>query len=398
MVRGEGVTLTDSSGKTYTDLISSWWCCALGHSHPAIVEAIVEQAHQLQHSILGNLSHAGAENLAQKIAHLMPSPERHVFFAADGCSAVEAAMKMAIQYWDNIGRKGKYKFMSMDQSYHGDSLGALSVGFVDHFHRPFRHAVPRQITLPFPIPTEQDPAGFSEAERLIGQHSHECAAVIVEPLCQGAAGMRMYPAAYLKRLSECCKTHDLLLISDEIAMGFGHTGEMFAFHHAGIDPDIITIGKALTAGYLPASAAVVKDAVYQTFADHPNDHTFYHGNTFAGNPLACAAAVKALDIYEEIDIVSIARHMGANLEDIFKPFREIAMVKDVRHLGMIAVIEIDEKASDKVHAIRQDMLEAGYLIRPLGNVFYFMPPYIISNACLQEAGELLLKTVKKHIS
>ena len=293
IVRGEGIYLFDDQGHRYLDAISSWWACALGHGHPRIVAAIQKQAAELQHSILGNLSHPRAVELAAKLAGLMPTPDRHVLFSSDGASAVEAALKISLQYWHNVGRPEKQRFAALEESYHGDTLGAVAVGYLDHFHKPFNSVV-------FPAfrasPQSDGLAGVAD---MITKHADELAAVIVEPLCQGAAGMKMYPADYLRQLGELCRNQNMLLIVDEIATGFGRTGRMFAFEHAGIDPDIVCVGKALSGGYLPISAAIVKDDIYQTFSDKPADHTFYHGHTFCGNPIAAAAAMEALTLYEQ---------------------------------------------------------------------------------------------------
>jgi len=321
MVRGEGIYLFDDKGNKYVDIVSSWWACALGHSHPKVVEAIQKQAGTLQHSITGSLTHPGVLKLANKLASLMPTPERHSIFASDGCSAVEAALKVAIQYWYNVGNPDKTWVIGMDQGYHGDSMGALGAGFVDDFHKPFERAVSHPAKLPFPVPTESDPNGFEPSRTVIEKHANKLAAVIVEPLCLGSAGMKIYSAGYLKQLADCCVDNDVLLIIDEVAMGFGRTGKRFAFNHAEIDPDLVCIGKALTAGYMPLSACIVKDKIYNTFSDDGEDHTFYHGNTFAGHPIGCAAALTALDIYEAEGTVERGAEMAKKMKQWMLPWR-----------------------------------------------------------------------------
>ncbi len=396
IVRGDGIYLIDDQGQRYADVVSSWWACALGHSHPEVVKAIQEQAGVLQHSIIGSMTHPNVLALADRLANMMPTPDRHTVFASDGCSAVEAALKIAVQYWYNIGRPEKNWLIGMDQGYHGDSLGALSVGFVDGFHEPYRQTVKHPAKLPFPVPTDNDPDGFLPSRKVIEQHADKLAAVIVEPLCLGSAGMKIYSAGYLKKLADCCAAHDVLLIIDEVAMGFGRTGKRFAFNHAGIDPDMVCVGKALTAGYMPLSACIVKDALYDTFSDGgPTDCTFYHGNTFAGHPIGCAAALAALDIYEAEDTVKRAAGMADKMKQWMLPMAEMECVKELRFLGMIGVVELKPEAKPQIVKIKQSLKEQGYLFRPLGTMFYLMPPLVITADELRAAIYALQQTIEE---
>ncbi len=389
MVRGEGVYLFDDQGKRYVDIVSSWWACALGHSHPKVVEAIQKQAGELQHSITGGLTHPNVLAVAERLAGLMPTPDRHSVFASDGCSAVEAALKVAIQYWYNTDHPDKCWIIGMDQGYHGDSLGALGAGFVDGFHKPFERAVPHHAKLPFPVPTDPDPDGFEPSRAVIEKFADNLAAIIVEPLCLGSAGMKIYPAGYLKQLADCCAENDVLLIIDEVAMGFGRTGKRFAFNHAGIDPDIVCVGKALTAGYMPLSAAVIKDEIYNTFSDEGEDHTFYHGNTFAGHPIGCAAALAALDIYEAEGTVERGAEMAEKMKQWMLPMAEMDCVKELRFLGMIGVVELNPETKPLITQIKQSLYKLGYLFRPLGTMFYLMPPLVITDEELKDAIDAL---------
>lgn len=389
IVRGEGIYLFDDQGRRFVDVVSSWWACALGHGHPAVVAAIQQQAAVLQHSITGSLTHPKVLALADRLARLMPTPERHCVFASDGCSAVEAALKIAIQYHYNIGRPEKCRIIGMDQGYHGDSLGALGAGFVDGFHKPFERAVPHYAKLPFPVPSAADPDGFEPSRAVMEQHADQLAAVIVEPLCLGSAGMKIYPAGYLKKLADCCEAHRVLLIVDEIAMGFGRTGKRFAFNHAGIDPDLVCVGKALTAGFMPLSACIVKDEIYNTFSDAPADHTFYHGNTFAGHPIGCAAALAALDVYEAEDTVARSAALAEQMQQWMRPMAELACVQELRFLGLIGVVELKPEYKPQVAAVKRKLFEQGYLFRPLGTVFYLMPPLLISGQALKAAVDAL---------
>ncbi len=396
MVRGEGIYLFDDHGNQYVDIVSSWWACPLGHSHPKVVQAIQDQATVLQHSITGSMTHPKVLELADRLAKLMPTPERHSVFASDGCSAVEASLKIAVQYWYHLGRPEKNWLIGMEQGYHGDSLGALSVGFVDGFHKPFEKTVSHPAKLPFPYPADDDPDGFLPSQRVIEKHAEKLAAVIVEPLCLGSAGMQIYSAGYLKKLADCCAANDVLLIVDEVAMGFGRTGKRFAFNHAGIDPDIVCIGKALTAGYMPLSASIVKDTIYNTFSDEgEKDCTFYHGNTYAGHPIGCAAALAALDIYETENTVKRAADMAATMKQWMLPMAEMECVKELRFLGMIGVVELKPETKPKIAQIKQSLWEQGYLFRPLGTMFYLMPPLVISDDELRAAIYALQQTIEE---
>ncbi|NVM22635.1 MAG: adenosylmethionine--8-amino-7-oxononanoate transaminase [Desulfobacterales bacterium] len=401
ITKGEGVYLFDAEGNKYLDAISSWWACNLGHSHPRLVEAIIRQARELQHSILGNLSHPRAIELAEELVGLFPDP-RHVLFASDGASAAEAALKIAIQYWHNLGHGERNRFASLEDAYHGDTLGAVSVGYLEGFHLPFK-------PLLFPAYRGESPycgrckhgkepascsqECFDSMLAVFDEHADELAAVILEPLCQGAAGMRIYPPEYLRLLDKLCKEKDVLLIVDEIAVGFGRTGKMFAFQHAGIDPDIICLGKSLSGGYLPISATVVKDKIFETFGDQPEDRTFYHGHTFSGNPIASAAALETLRIYERERIVEQAEQKGRLLKDQMAPLSDLPHVVDVRCLGMIGAAELDDEPRWP-QQIRERLLGEGILVRPLGNVVYLMPPLITSGDILNRTVEAFCNAVE----
>lgn len=384
MTRGQGIYLFDSDGHRYLDAVSSWWACNLGHGHPRLVEAIRRQAGVLQHSILGNLSHPTAIELAERISALFKT-RRRVFFASDGACAVEAALKIAVQYWHNLGHPERHQFVSLENAYHGDTLGAVAVGYMPQFHAAFA-------PLLFPVHQAASPCCgtcdwgkapdscaqecFKSMQDIIESHAAEIAAVIIEPLCQAAAGMRIYSAEYLGKLAALCQKHNVLLIADEIAVGFGRTGRMFAFEHAGIEPDIVCLGKGLSGGYLPISATVVKEAIYETFRDQPRDHTFYHGHTFAGNPVAAAVALETLQVYEDEQIVQRAGGLGSLLQKQMSVFGDCPGVRNVRCLGMIAAVELDGGRPSSAQAIRAALLKKGILIRPLGDVVYLMPPLI----------------------
>lgn len=381
IVRGEGIYLFDDQGNRYVDVVSSWWACSLGHSHPRIVAAMQRQAEVLQHSILGNLSHPPALELAEKLAGLMPTPDRHVLFASDGASSVEAALKIALQYAHQTGHTKRTHFVSMKEAYHGDTLGAVGVGYLDQFHHLLRPALNEAWRLDIPRcngcmdPSCSAPC-FDGVHTFLKERADTIAGVIVEPLCLGAGGMIMYGPTYLRRLADTCQALRIPLIVDEIAMGFGRTGRMFAFEHAGIDPDMVCVGKALTAGYAPMSAVIVRDDLYDTFADTPDDHTFYHGHTWSGNPIAAAAALEALRIYEEDDMVSRAVESGLQLAEAFMRLKTLEVVEEVRCLGLIGVVELraDNGKPPRARRVQYALQKRGYLLRPLGNAIYLMPP------------------------
>lgn len=388
ITRGEGIHLFDETGRAYVDAISSWWACALGHAHPRLAAAIARQAAILPHSILGNLSHRPALELAEALCGLMPTPDRHVHFASDGASAVEAALKIAVQYGHNTGRPGRRGLVSLEGAYHGDTLGAMAVGYQSGFHAPFRELLFHPFRLPVPAAAGQDEDCLRVAGDWIGRHAEETAAVIVEPLCQGAAGMRMYSARFLREIAGLCRRHEILLIADEVAMGFGRTGRWFAFEHAGIDPDLVCVGKALSGGTLPISAVIVRDSIYRTFSDPQADRTFYHGHTFAGNPIACAAALEALRIYREDGLIERAAHLGEQLRNGMQPLSGLPSVQEVRTLGLIGAVELkpdpEPVETTRPARVREALLRRGVLARPLGNVIYLMPPLILTEGELRQ--------------
>lgn len=381
IVRGEGIRLIDDRERRFVDAIASWWCCSLGHGHPRLVAALRRQAGLLQHSILGNLAHPGAARLARELSSLLPTSQRKVLFASDGASAVEQAIKIAIQVRHNTGQPGRGRFACLADGYHGDTLGAMSMGYLDDFHRPFKRHLLDADRIPFPASGE-----FDATRSFLEPRSAEYTAVIVEPLVQGAAGMRMYPAAWLARLSEWCSARDVLLIVDEIATGFGRTGTMFAFEQAHIDPDIVCVGKALSGGYLPISATIVRDTLFETFDDA---HTLQHGHTFCGNPLAAAVALEALAVYRDEHVIEQVAAKAARLRDRWHALADAPGVSNVRTLGLIAALDLapsgrDAQGLTRPHRIRVKLMADGVLLRPLGNVLYLMPPLTITDAELDD--------------
>lgn len=406
IVRGEGLYLVDEAGRRYLDAVASWWAVSLGHGHPRLIEALVRQAGELQHSILGNLSHPGAAALAAQLSERCGG-RRHVLFAGDGASAVEAALKIAIQFAYNEGRPECHEIVSLKEGYHGDTLGALSVGYLESFHRPFA-------AFRFPVHQAEAPCCGTCAtgespdtcaltclesfRRVLEERRARVAAVIVEPLCQGAAGMRMYSPRCLAEMARLTQEAGALLIVDEIAMGFGRTGTMWAHSQAKIDPDIVCLGKALTGGYLPMSATVVRDTIYRTFADAPVDHTLYHGHTFTGNPLCAAVALEALAIYDEAQIPAQVHARAPELAAVLAPLRSLSPVRDVRCLGLIGAVEFkdtDGQGTLRARRVREALLARQILVRPLGPVVYLMPPLVIDRGTLHALAAALAAAVRE---
>ncbi len=399
--RAEGTYLYDTAGRALLDGIASWWCVSLGHSHPRIVEAIRRQAGLLSHCILGGMSHPRAIELAERLAAITPGDLGHAFFACDGASAVEAALKIAIQYWANRGQGGRGRFIALANGYHGDTLGCVGVGYVDGFHEPFRDVVRPSLRATSPhcldcpmgkSPESCDVECFESMRSLIETHHEQTAAVIVEPLCQGAGGIRMYPAEYLRRLRRCCDERDLLMIADEIAVGFGRTGTMFACEQGPVTPDLMTIGKALTGGHMPMSAVLATDAVYDAFRSSPGcDRTFYHSHTFGGNPIAAAAALAALDIYETESIVESCRPRITQLAGGIAEVGKALGGAPCRSLGMIAVVELPDAlgGAPRARSMAARAIELGLFIRPLGRCVYLWPPLTTSESELARMLEIL---------
>lgn len=390
VVSAEGSWLTLADGARVFDGISSWWCVNLGHRRPELVAALARQAGQLDHSILGHLAHPPALELASHLAHLMPSPDRHVMFGSDGSAAVEASLKIAVQYFHNIGQPGRTGFVTLREPYHGDTLGAVSVGYMEGFHRAFKPLL--FPTYPASVPGVSD--GGESMEDVLRLRGNSIAAVIVEPLLQGTAGMRMHSPEALRRITDLCREAGALLICDEIATGFYRTGSRFAFEQAGIDPDIVLMGKGLTGGVFPLSAAVVRDAVYRSFTDIGDaDRTFWHGHTYTGHPVGCAVALAALDVYDRVDAPALARRAAEIFREELAPLAQRPDVRDVRVLGMVAAVELRDLDPNRMARLRRTCLHAGLYLRPLGPVVYLFPPLTTSEQDLRWACSVLRETV-----
>jgi adenosylmethionine-8-amino-7-oxononanoate aminotransferase len=395
---GEGCELVDTEGNRYLDGVASLWCNVHGHRHPRLDAALAEQAGRLAHATMLGLANVPATVLARRLVEIAPERLTRVFYAGDGASAVEIALKMAFQYWALRGVGGRTKFLRLGEAYHGDTVGAVSVGGIDVFHRIFGPLTFDTVLAPSPNAYRRPP-GRSRAEceeertvameRLVADHAGELAAVIVEPLIQAAAGMLTAPPGYLRRVREACDRHRVLLIVDEVATGFGRTGRMLACEAEGVQPDLMTLGKGLTGGYLPLSAVLVSDEVFEAFLGT----TFFHGHTFTGNPLSAAVALASLEVFEEEGTIAGLRSKIALLERLLAELvRPLAAVGDVRQCGMMVGIELvadrataaplppERRTGDRVCELA---LERGVIMRPLGDVVVLMPPLAISEAQIE---------------
>ncbi len=406
ITHAQGIYLYGDDGRAYLDAVSSWWACSLGHGQPDVVKAIQDQSASLQHSILGHLVHPPAAKLGSRLAGLFRDTNRHVLFASDGASAVEAALKIAVQYWTNVGQPQRTGFASLVDAYHGDTIGAVSVGYMEGFHhalKPLMFDVARAEApccvscIHGQTPEHCNLDCFASMRRILQERAQTLAAVIIEPLCQGAAGMRIYSPRYLTALAEECRRKNILLIVDEIAMGFGRTGKMFAFEHAGIDPDIVCVGKALSAGYLPISATIVRDPIYESFSDRAAENTLQHGHTFTGNPICAAAALATLDVYERDHIVTRAHATGLILAAELAALGNIPGVSHIRTLGMIGAFELGPdrgSGTAKARQVRQVLQDRGILLRPLGNVIYLMPPLTTPDDVIRNTVQALAEAIQ----
>jgi adenosylmethionine-8-amino-7-oxononanoate aminotransferase len=396
--RGEGVWLEDFEGKRYLDAVSSWWVNLFGHANPRINAALHDQLNRLEHVIFAGFTHEPAIRLSEQLVALTPPGLTRCFFADNGSAAVEVAIKMSFHYWRNQGKPGKTRFITLANSYHGETLGALAVGNVDLYKSLYKPLLMEVLTAPSPDCYVRDPdvsweqhslEMFDGMERMLEEHADEVAAVIVEPLVQCASGMRMYHAAYLTRLREACDRHGVHLIADEIAVGFGRTGTMFACEQAGISPDFMCLSKGLTGGYLPLSVVVTTDDVYAAFYDdYAKQTAFLHSHSYTGNPLACAAALATLDIFAADNIIernrTTAAYLGRRADDALVNHPHVT---EVRQCGMIVAVEFaKDKRSREAYPwterrgrrIYRHALAEGVLLRPIGDVVYFMPPYTVS--------------------
>lgn len=397
IVSAKGVYLYTADGQKLLDGISSWWVNIHGHSHPKLNEALATQANKLEHVIFAGCTHPPAVELAEKLLSVLPSGLSKVFYSDNGSTAVEVALKMAFQYWQNRGESKRQVFVTLHDAYHGDTVGSMSPSESSVFTAPFKQLlfpVSRAFS-PYcyrcPVGLSRDTCQIdclSSLKQILEEKQDQVAAVLVEPMLQGAGGMIIWPKEFLSGVRKLCDQYNTLLIADEVFTGFGRTGKMFACEHAEITPDIICLSKGLTAGYLPLSATVVKEDIYEAFLSSDRQKTFFHGHSYTANPLGCAVAIASLEIFQTENVLARVQELEKLFLKRLTPLADLPIVGDVRVIGGVGVLELvtDKKTrsaggylADIGPKLAKKFLQRGLLIRPLGNVVYFMPPYVITN-------------------
>ena len=416
IARGEGAWLVGYDGRRYLDAVSSWWTNLFGHSEPRIGAAIARQAQTLEQVMLAGFSHAPAVELAERLLALAPrqahrKPLAKVFYADNGSAGVEVALKMAFHYFHNRGEHRHTKFVALENGYHGETIGALAVGDIPLYRRVYAPLLSEALFAPSPDAYLAE-TGESAAARaahaadalaaLFDQHRGEICALIVEPRLQCAGGMRMHDPSYLTRVRQLCDAHGVFLIADEIAVGFGRTGPMFASQESGVMPDLMCLSKGLTGGFLPLAAVLATQDIYDAFLDDSRERAFLHSHSYTGNPLACAAALATLDIFEQDDVLARNRVTATKMTALAAPFASHPQVADVRQAGMVVAFELTRGGDKRAPFPAQQRvglkayraaLERGVVLRPLGDVLYWMPPYCIDDTQL----ELLAETTRVAI-
>ncbi len=404
IVKAKGVYLYTDDGRQILDGISSWWVNIHGHAHPKLNAALAKQADEFEHVIFAGCTHRPAVELAERLVELLPDGLTRVFYSDDGSTAVEVALKLAVQYWHNRGDEARRTFISLDHAYHGDTVGAMSVSEASSFTSPFSSML-------FPVVRANDPycyhcpVGLDRAhckidclgslETHLKNNDGTVAGIIVEPMLQGAGGMVAWPSEFLAGVRSLCDRYGTLMIADEVLTGFGRTGRMFACEHAAVTPDIICLSKGLTAGYLPMGVTAATESVYDAFLSEDRQKTFFHGHSYTANPLACAVGIASLDIFRDENVLGRIARLEEQLREGFELLRDLPRVGDVRVIGGVGVVELTSTLAnyqgggyfDQVGPkLAQAFLDRNILIRPLGNVVYFMPPYVISD---QETAQAL---------
>ena len=386
--RGEGVYLITPDGRRILDGISSWWVNIHGHSHPRLNRALAAQAEKLEHVIFAGFTHEPAARLAAGLAAKAPGHMPWVFYSDDGSTAVEVAMKMAYQAWKQRGEPGRRLFVALDDAYHGDTFGTMAAGGSGVFHHMFEDLFFEVRRLRTPSSEGRADAGQDLAE-LLDREGEKVAAVLVEPILQGAAGMRLHPPSYLRRISDLTRRHGIPLIADEIFTGFGRTGRFFACEHAGVEPDLLCVSKALTGGYLPLSATLATDEIYGAFYSDDRARTFFHGHSYTANTLACAVALESLRLFDEQDCLGRVAELEALFRRRMERLASMPRVSDARVLGPMAAFDVAPDGpggylDDLGPRLQRAFLQRDLLLRPLGNVVYFLPPYVITDAQCEE--------------
>ncbi|QNH20374.1 adenosylmethionine--8-amino-7-oxononanoate transaminase [Xanthomonas sp. GW] len=421
IARGEGAWLIDHEGNRYLDAVSSWWTNLFGHSEPRIAAAIAAQATQLEQVMLAGFSHAPAVELAEQLLALAPrqegrAPLAKVFYADNGSAGVEVALKMAFHYFHNRGETRRTRFVALENGYHGETIGALAVGDIPLYRRVYAPLLCEALFAPSPDAYLAAP-GQSARQRadaaadaladLFDRHPGEICAVILEPRLQCAGGMRMHDPAYLRRARELCDANGAFLIADEIATGFGRTGTLFACEQAGVMPDLLCLSKGLTGGFLPLSAVLATQHLYDAFLDDSRERAFLHSHSYTGNPLACAAALASLRIFQQDDVLARNRSTAETMRALSAPFNDHPHVADVRQAGMVVAFELTRNGDKRTPfaagarvglCAYRAALQRGVVLRPLGDVLYWMPPYCVDDAQLALLAETTLAAIDEAVA
>jgi adenosylmethionine-8-amino-7-oxononanoate aminotransferase len=401
--KGEGVWLYDMEGKRYLDAVSSWWVNLFGHNNPRIKDAIKQQLDMLEHVMLAGFTHQPVVELSEKLAKL--TGLGHAFYASDGASATEIALKMSFHYWRNNGKSNKSKFISLQNSYHGETLGALGVTDVAIFKDTYAPLLMQSAQMPSPDFRLADAGESAEAyalrrakdlEKYVSEHQYELAAFILEPLVQCAAGMGMYHLTYLRRAQEICKKYEVHLIADEIAVGFGRTGTMFACEQAEITADFICLSKGITGGYLPLSVVLTRNDIYQAFYDDSAARGFLHSHSYTGNPLACSAALATLAIFETDNTLQKNHEKSVLMQAEMQVLTDLP-IKHLRHQGMIFAFDVETRNTQFSRQCYQAAISLGLLLRPIGKTVYWMPPYTITETEIDFMVETTLASIRSAL-
>lgn len=395
ITRGEGVWLCDESGNKYLDAVSSWWVNIHGHAHPHIAKKVTEQLNTLEHVIFAGFTHEPAVQLGERLLKILPGQQSKVFYSDNGSTAVEVALKMAIQYWHNTGEK-KTKILVFDQAYHGDTVGAMSVSGRSAFTKAFESLLFEVIHLPLPNPGNEK-TSLHSLEEVLKKNTNEIAAFIFEPLVLGAGGMLMYEADVLDTMIRQCKKHSVLCIADEVMTGFGRTGKLFATEYLNEEPDMICLSKGITGGAMPLGVTTCNEKIYEAFLSEDKMKTFFHGHSYTANPLACAASNASLDILLEPDYLKNILRISEQHQAFAEKLKRCSTIENVRHRGTLLAFDIKhQEGVSYFNSMRDELytyfLNEGILLRPLGNTLYIMPPYVI----LEEELEFIYKVIEKR--
>ncbi|MBV9507648.1 MAG: adenosylmethionine--8-amino-7-oxononanoate transaminase [Acidobacteriia bacterium] len=408
IVRAQGVYLYTEDGRRILDGISSWWVNIHGHSHPKLNQALAAQASELEQVLFAGCTHRPAIELAERLLAILPSGLTRIFYSDDGSTAVEVALKLAFEYWRNRGEPQRRTFVTLRHAYHGDTVGSMSASEDSVFTRPFagllfpvvRAHAPYCYRCPLGLRRETCRIDcLGDLETKLREHAGSVAAVLVEPMLQGAGGMIVWPSEFLAGTRRLCDQYGTLLIADEVLTGFGRTGRMFACEHASVRPDLVCISKGLTAGYLPMGATAATEALYEAFLSDDRGKTFFHGHSYTANPLACAVGLASLDLFRENGVLDRVQRLETQLRAGLEPLRRFG---DVRVIGGVGVIELESSEPGYLDSIGPRLyrafLDRGLLLRPMGNILYFMPPYVISDTEVEWALQQIDEVLKDELS